>query len=178
MNRYIALLRAINVGGHRKIKMNDLKAMFKLMGYRNVSTYIQSGNVVFDAAGENLSQISARITKQIEESFGHEVPVILRTPGQMNGALNNFPFEEGKGWKGYISFLMHQPDSDKPEKIIEYSSEIEKFILKGKELHVLINKKTDRKTHFSNNFIEQQLACTATSRNLRTVAKILELARP
>ena len=68
MKRYIALLRGINVGGHKKLKMTDLKLLFEDLGFENVTTYIQSGNVVFSAKdGENLE---AKISKEIEKRFG------------------------------------------------------------------------------------------------------------
>lgn len=177
MNRYIALLRAINVGGYRKIKMAELRQMFHAMGFQNVSTYIQSGNIVFDAADESPSEISERITLQIEDTFGHEVPTLIRSHREMKDAFDCFPFQEGDGWKGYISFLMHEPDEEKAREVVNNPSEIEKFELAGRELHVLVNKKADQKPLFSNSYIEKLLDCIATSRNLRTVSKILDLAR-
>ncbi len=176
MKRYIAFLRAINVGGYRKIKMEALREMFASMGYENVKTYIQSGNVVFDGEGEP-SDISERIEQQILETFGHEVPAIIRSPQEMNEALQSFPFEEGDGWKGYITFLMEEAGNEQARELESLSSGIEKFKISGRELHVLVDKETEKKNLFSNNFVEKKLDTYATSRNLRTVRKILDLAR-
>ncbi|MGK7371429.1 MAG: DUF1697 domain-containing protein, partial [Candidatus Halalkalibacterium sp. M3_1C_030] len=78
MTRYIALLRGINVGGHRKIKMDDLKVMLDLAGLENISTYIQSGNVIFDTEINDRAKLSELISEQIKDTFGYDVPVIIR----------------------------------------------------------------------------------------------------
>ena len=92
MTKHIALLRGINVGGHRKIKMDDLKQMFRSMGFKNVATYIQSGNVVFDAPQGQPDELSRSIQQQIEETFGHDVPVIIRSPADLKAIMKTFPF--------------------------------------------------------------------------------------
>lgn len=175
MTTYIALLRAINVGGYRKIKMESLREMFEAMGFENVSTYIQSGNVVFEGEGDP-SDISKHIERQIKETFGHEVPTIIRSPQQVQEALKGFPFEEGNGWKGYITFLMEEAGKEQAKELESLSSGIEKFKVAGSEIHVLVDKETDEKPLFSNSFVEKRLDTYATSRNLRTVRKILDLA--
>jgi len=177
MTTYIALLRGINVGGHRPIKMQNLRQMFSELGFQNVATYIQSGNVIFDANDEaNLAFLSTKIKVQIEESFGYDVPVILRTPSDLEDSLAFFPFDDKEGWKGYISFLANKPMDEQAKELESLSSDIEKFVVRGTELFGFINKQTDEKPQFSNSFVENKLGVPATTRNLRTINKILGMA--
>lgn len=177
MITYIALLRGINVGGHRKIKMDDLKEMFNDLGFKNVTTYIQSGNVIFDAAESERNALSHVVRQKIEDTFGHEVPVIIRRPAEMERTLKEFPFQEKEGWKGYISFLSDKPVPERAKELEVMSSDIETFDIKNLAVYALVDKNTKNKPLFSNNFIEKELGIQATSRNLRTVRKILELVR-
>lgn len=95
MVRYVALLRGINVGGNNLIKMADLKACFDRHGYEGVTTYIQSGNVVFSAARAGLSQLTERIEGMLAESFDYDASVVLRTQTQMRTIVEGAP--EGFG---------------------------------------------------------------------------------
>lgn len=176
MPKYIALLRGINVGGHRKIRMDDLKAMFNAMGFEQVMTYIQSGNVIFDASENKPKVLSKSIEREIDETFGYDVPVIIRSSSELAEVLNRFPFEEHEGWKGYISFLAEEPKTGNRKKLEALSSDIEKFKVGNSELYSLIDKQAREKPLFSNNFVEKQLDMFATTRNLRTVHKILKMA--
>lgn len=176
MKQYIALLRGINVGGYRKIRMDDLRKMFREMGHDRVSTYIQSGNVVFSASVSEPSKLDSAIRRQIKKTFGHEVPVMIRTPEEIAAGLARFPFKEKEGWKGYISFLGGEPIGTTIKELESLSSEIEKFKAGEQILYSLVNKQTDKKTRFSNSFVEKNLGLSSTTRNLRTVRKILELA--
>ena len=175
MKTFIAFLRAINVGGHRKIKMADLRAMFESMSFKNVKTYIQSGNVVFYATNDNAKELSEIIKKQIDDSFSHDVPVLIRTPKELKDLLGSFPFEEKEGWKGYISFLSDKPDAESIQKLESLSSGIEKFKVADNNLYAFVDKETDQKPNFTNGFIEKQLELHATTRNLKTVQETLAL---
>lgn len=177
MKKYIALLRGINVGGHRKIMMDDLKEMFHDLGFKNVTTYIQSGNVIFHASESERNALSHVIKQKIVDRFGHDVPVIIRIPTELERTLKEFPFKEKEGWKGYISFLSEKPVPQQAKELEAISSDIETFDIKNLAVYTLVDKNTKKKPLFSNNFIEKELGIFATSRNLRTVRKILELAR-
>lgn len=176
MLKYIALLRGINVGGHRKLKMKDLRAMLKSMGFKNISTYIQSGNVVFETDETDVGNLESSIKEQIDEQFGYQVPVIIRTHATFKKALNNIPYEKKEGWKRYITFLSEAPDTDQKKLLESQSSTIEQFSVGDKEIYVQVDKQTSQKPKFSSSFIQQKLNISATNRNLRTVNKILELA--
>ena len=176
MARLIALLRGINVGGHRRIKMDDLKQRLSSAGLKNISTYIQSGNVIFDTEMKDPEAVSHFISKQIRDAYGYKVPVIIRSPEEMERALDHFPFEEREGWKGYISFLSGIPDRDTIQSWEAASSDIEKFAAEDNHLFSLVNKQTKVKPTFSNSFVEKLVKEPATTRNLQTVRSIIEMS--
>lgn len=176
MNRYIALLRGINVGGYRKIKMDELRAMFESMQFEHVTTYIQSGNVVFDASPTSAGQLSDKITKQIETIFGYQVPVMIRTFDELNTVLEELPFKEKPGWKLYFSFLAQNVPPDSKQKLAQHASDIEQFRVADRVIYSLVDKTSDRNTNFSNGFIEKLVNMPCTTRNLRTVQKLQEMA--
>ena len=151
--------------------------MFAGLGFNKVSTYIQSGNITFDADTEaEPNFLSTKIKLRIEETFGYDVPVIIRTPSNLENSLNSFPFDNRKGWKRYISFLSSKPMPKQVEELEKLSSDIEQFKVRETELFSIVDKQTDKKPLFSNSFVEHQLGIPATTRNMRTVNKMLELA--
>ncbi|MDX1618220.1 MAG: DUF1697 domain-containing protein [Balneolaceae bacterium] len=174
--QYIALLRGINVGGHRPLKMDDLRSMFRAAGHENVTTYIQSGNVIFDSAPSDPDDLSRRLALQIEDSFGYEVPVIVRAASEVRKLLAQFPFEEREGWMGYISFLPGTPSGENIDTLESQGGEIELFKVGDRVVYSLVDKQTSGKPLFSNSFIEKSIGMPATTRNLRTVGRIVELA--
>ena len=112
MEKYIALLRGINVGGHRKIKMDSLKESLTTYGFENVQTYIQSGNVIFQSDIASKTRLSDEISRLIKKDFGHEVPVVIRTPREISHLLNRFPFGDGRDTLVFFpESLIPQPKS-------------------------------------------------------------------
>lgn len=178
MTTYIALIRAINVGGHRKIKMDGLRGMFTSMGFENVKTYIQSGNVVFGSNETNQEKLALSIEAEIEKTFGHDVSVMIRTPLQFSELLRNNPFNgmDETPFRLYITFFREIPSSEKQRKMREQSNEFEKFEFLNGELFSLINKESGQKEMFSNQFVEKITGTPSTIRNRNSVTKILELA--
>jgi uncharacterized protein (DUF1697 family) len=176
MDTYIALLRGINVGGHQPLKMEELRRMFSGIGFSNISTYIQSGNIVFEADdGTDPDFLSTKIAVKITETFGYEVPVVIRRPDEVREMLADFPFEEKEGWKGYISFLANMPMAEQAAELEAQSSAVEQFKIQGTALFSVVNKQAEPTPKFSNSFVEQRLGVPATTRNLRTVRKILDI---
>lgn len=178
MNRRIAILRGINVGGKRKILMADLKSMFEKMNFSNVHTYIQSGNVFFDSKKEadNLESAS-NIEKTIKEEFGFEVPVIIRTPKEIETVINQNPFYKNDTdiIHLHLTFLNEKPTDENQEKAELYSYEPDKFVLKGKDVFIYCDGKFS-KSKLTNDFFEKKLKVGATTRNWKTVLKLLELS--
>src|SRR5256885_8629149 len=108
MAAYIAMLRGVNVTGHNTIKMEVLRGLCEGLGFRNVGTYIQSGNIVFQTATENSATLSKRIGKTIFQSFGFDTPVLVRTSKEIRNVIASNPFLKEKGIdssKLHVTFL-------------------------------------------------------------------------
>jgi uncharacterized protein (DUF1697 family) len=177
MNTFIALLRAINVGGHRKIRMDDLSEMFTSLGYENIKTYIQSGNVIFSSPERDVKKLAESVETEIETGFGHDVPVMIRTQKQFEKLINRNPFEgrDKDPFRLYVTFFKETPPDTKQNELKNLSSDTEIFDFVEGELFSLINKKTGKKEMFSNNFVEKVCGTPGTSRNWNSVNKILDL---
>src|SRR3954464_15698682 len=108
MPTYIAMLRGINVSGHKLVKMDQLRASFEALGFQNVKTYVQSGNVVFEAGNDSVAGLSAKIMKRILRDFGFPVPVLLKTAKEMERIIRHNPFLKAPGIddsKLHVTFL-------------------------------------------------------------------------
>src|SRR5713226_331081 len=103
--RYVALLRGINVGGKKLIKMDDLRRVVESLGLRNVSTFIQSGNVLFEASAANRSALTTKIEKKLLKTFGHEVTVVLQTIDELKDILKRSPFKKIKPGADVMMFV-------------------------------------------------------------------------
>lgn len=167
MTKYIALLRAINVGGYRKIKMENLREMFGNMGFKNVQTYIQSGNVIFDSDVKDVRSLSLSIENEIKHKFGHDVPVVIRTRDELSSLIIKNPFdgENEDPFRLYITFFLDTPAKQKQSELQELSTSVETFEFVNGDLFSLVNKKTDQKVLFSNSFIEKTIGIPCTGRN-------------
>ena len=157
--------------------MNSLKKMFNQMGFKNISTYIQSGNVLFEAGKHMPSELESLIKKQIRASFSHDVPVIIRTPEEMKMLRVEFPYSpEIEGWKGYITFLAESPAPSRLKELLEKSSPAEKIHPGDRVVYSHINKQANQKQLFSNAWVEKTLKVSATTRNLKTVDKLIQMS--
>jgi uncharacterized protein (DUF1697 family) len=173
---YLALLRGINLGPKNTIPMPDLAKMFIKVGCSNVRTYIQSGNVVFDATPEVAAQLADLIKEQIRTRFGHKVPVILRTVEQMGAVVRKNPFiKEGAAEDTlHVLFLADLPDLGSVENPDPNRSPPDTFIVRGQEVYLLFPNGVAR-TKLSNQYFDSKLGTIGTMRNWRTVTKLLEL---
>lgn len=176
MITYLALLRGINVGGYRPLKMEELREMFTLMGFNNVVTYIQSGNVKFDAENESDQVFARQLHQQIKETFEYDVPVFVREQSFVEEVHSGFPFEEREGWIGYVTFLEQEPSPKQIETLLKINSDVEQLHVKAREIYSHVDKKTSKKVVFSNSFIESKCKMSATTRNLRTLERILNMS--
>jgi uncharacterized protein (DUF1697 family) len=179
MNSYAALLRAINVGGRRKILMTDLRELLTRMGLIGVTTYIQSGNVVFTSHISDAEELGLYIEESLKTGFGHDVAVMIRTREQLEKLVGNNPFETQlrNPYMLYVTFFREFPSPALQKKIEMLSNEYEVYNFVNGELFSLIDKKTDKKVHFSNNFVEKTAGVQGTTRNWNSVIKILDLSR-
>ncbi len=182
MKTYIALLRGINVSGQKKIKMADLKTMLEGIGFRSVTTYIQSGNVVFESNEENTNILSDLIKKGIEERFGFDVPVLVLTYKILASIYQDNPFskriekEEIEEKKMYFTLLSTPPDPDAIAELTAKDYKAEEFVITKSVVYFYAANGYGR-TKLNNNFFEKKLKCSATTRNLKTVTKLLELSK-
>jgi uncharacterized protein (DUF1697 family) len=176
MKKYIALHRAINVSGHNVIEMQRLRALFEGAGFHNVRTYIQSGNVVFESDASDDDILRKQIEQMLLEKAGMDVPTMVRSMEEMSGVVGRNPFAEavlGKHLMLYVAFLNEPPAADHAGDLENFSNELERYRVVGREAYCLIRKDTTEKVQFSNMFIEKKLKTPATTRNWNTVEKLL-----
>lgn len=178
MAKYIALLRGINVSGQKPIKMAELKTHFEDLNYKNVATYIQSGNIIFDSENFNLDILANEIRDKIKNHYGWDVPVIVIRSDYLKLISENNPFivqSNASIDKLYVTFLKEEPLAELAEKFKAFDYKPDAFLLKGKVLYGFVPESYGN-TKFSNNFIENKLKTAATTRNWKTVLKLLEMA--
>ena len=177
METYIAILRGINVSGQKKIKMADLKAHLEELNFKNVQTYIQSGNVIFEHETTSPEDLENEIVKKIYEKYGFQVPTIIKIPSELKYVINNNPFRDDPNKETnrlYVTFLSDVPSSINLEKLetIDYSPE--EYILDGKNIY-FYSPNGYGNAKMNNNFFENKLKVAATTRNWNTVNKLIEI---
>ncbi|MDX1774517.1 uncharacterized protein (DUF1697 family) [Oceanihabitans sediminis] len=177
MNRKIGILRGINVGGKRKILMVDLKSTCEKLGLKNVTTYIQSGNLIFNSDKPN-SELENELEKAITEKYGFDVPVIVRTEKELENSINNNPFfdKDTDIKQLHLTFLKEKPNMENLEKILTFKYEPDKFQIEDKDAFIFCAEKY-HESKLTNNFFEKQLKVGATTRNWKTVMKLSELSK-
>ncbi len=171
MTVYIALLRAINVSGKRKVPMSDLRELVEALGHTDVRTYIQSGNVVFNATAGSPARIRSAMEQQIETAFGFGVTVLLRSPAELEAAMRRNPF----GDSAYVTFLDEPPTAGSIAAIDPAAFAPDEFAVHGREVFVHCPNGYGR-TKINNTFFERAFATKATTRNWRTLSTLYEWA--
>lgn len=172
MPKYIAFLRAINVGGTTIIKMTDLKKMFESFNVENVQTFIQTGNVIFESDEEEASKLETRIEKQLEKASGKRIQLFVRTIREVAAMARDCPFDPKDGLAVHVAILEKKPDRKNIDALMSLRSDADDFAVDGKQAY---NLRRDReRSVFSNNFIEKILSVPATTRNLTTIKKLAE----
>lgn len=177
---YIALLRGINVGGHKKILMADLRQIFeKRLKLRDVRTYIQSGNIVFRAPSADQSELEVTIKSGILDKFGFDVPVVVRGAVEFETVLRGNPYIERGDCDPknlYVIFLSDVPEESRVAEIADLKYAEDEFIVSGSAVYVNCPGGAAA-TKLTNTFFEKKLKVAATARNWRTVNKLVEIAR-
>lgn len=176
----IALLRGINVGGHKRMKMADLRALFESLGFAEVGTYIQSGNVIFDKDDRSEAQVIAAIQQGIENRFGYEVPIIVREHDELEAIIESSPFVDfdaaQEGTRYLVSFLGKRPDEQKIDVIHSLVVPPEKLFVQGREVY-LHSPAGYGNSKLTPNFLEKKLGVTATTRNWKSLLKLQDLSK-
>jgi uncharacterized protein (DUF1697 family) len=171
MSRYIAFLRAINVGG-RVVKMDVLRSIFESLRFRNVETFIASGNVIFETSGSDPGALEQRIEESLRQKLGYEVATFLRTPAEVRAIAAHRPFDE-EGVALMIAFLKRVPAAAGRSKLLAMKTDWDEFHFRGRELYWLVRvRSSDSK--FSNAVLEKTLAMPSTVRNVTTVRRLAE----
>ncbi|MBX2840606.1 MAG: DUF1697 domain-containing protein [Flammeovirgaceae bacterium] len=179
MRKYIAILRGINVSGQKKIKMAELKSYLAELAFVNIQTYIQSGNVLFDTEATDARVLAGQVSGKIKEKYGFEVPVIVKTVAEFEKVANHNPFNEtwaNDDRKLLVTFLDEIPTKENLDKLKLVKSGEDEFQLIGKNIYLHCPNGYGT-TKFSNNLFENKLKVTATTRNWRTVNKLVELGK-
>ncbi len=171
---HVALLRGVNVGGKNCVPMKDLAEIFAKAGCTGVRTYIQSGNVLFRATPAATEALPTRITAQIANRFGFQIPVVLRTAEQLAAAIENNPFREIPQEALHLYFLAGVPDAVRAAQLDPDRSKPDTFIVQGREIYLHLPNGIGR-SKLTNAYFDSKLATTSTARNWRTVLKLLEL---
>lgn len=174
--RYIALLRGINVGTQKRIKMVDLKSMFESLNFKNVKTYIQSGNVIFDYDPSDTIKLADQIERKISETFGFLVKTIIRTDEELRNIVNNNPFVKGPNIefdKLHVTFMLDKPEPSTVSFLDVKKEETENFLIISREVYLYCPNGYGR-TKLTNAMFEKKLKIFATTRNWKTINNIVE----
>lgn len=175
MTRHIAFLRGINVGGQKIIKMEDLNAMFAGFGLKNVKTYIQSGNVLFDAPEKDPAKLARTIEKGLLTELRYAVPVVVRTTSEIEAIIKLDPFKKEKSddSKKYVTFLSGEPTKKPKLPLLTSKKEIRILSVHALNAFSLGLPLPGGRFGFPNNIIEKELGVAGTTRNWTTVNKII-----
>lgn len=176
MEKHIAFLRAINVGGH-SVKMDILKQLFEAMGFKKVETFIASGNVVFESKSKNIDLIKQKIERHLEKSLDYKVVAFLRTADELKEISEFVPFKRSdlrnSKYSLYIGFLDSEPRRECKKKTIELSDKANEFIFSKKELYWLCRKNFSD-SGISGKTLEKALGMEMTIRNSTTIKKMAD----
>ena len=179
MQTFISILRGINVSGQKKILMADLKALYEGLQFKEVTTYIQSGNVIFKSDSKiSDAALAEKITAAILKKYSFTVPVIVRNINQLENIILGNPFLKEKNIdleKLHVTFLSEIPGQPATDAIKLLSYPPDRFSIIGEEVF-LYTPGGYGETKLSNKFFENKLKVTATTRNWKTVNKLLEIA--
>lgn len=174
--KYVAFLRGINVGGKNKIKMETLRETCSALGFENVKTYINSGNIIFETGKTDDKKLAAKIETAIETEFGLNIKVIVRTIDEIKEIVGNNPFDgEFENDKDvHVFFLDAEMPKEKAEMLLSNNTETERYAVQNREIfcHLRIGVLDSL---MGKDYIGKKLKISATARNWRTVNKILEI---
>ena len=178
MGIYICILRGINVSGHKLIKMDALKKLFEELKFQNVRTYIQSGNVVFESKKVDTKSLENKIEKQILKTFGFEVPVLVKEKDEFKKVIDHNPFLTKRNEddsKLHVTFLSSEPDTANISKLSDIKFNNDEFVISEKSIYLFCPDGYGN-TKLSNNFFENKLKVSATTRNWKTIVELGRMA--
>ena len=177
MTKYFAFLRAINVGGKNLIKMDELKKVFESLGFKNVTTHIQSGNVMFDSSTADETVLVKKIENLIHKNLSNDVLVFLRTIDELNEIVKLDPYQKLKfkvPTKLYITFLKDELKQKRKLPYLSSKKDVEIIRIKNREIYCNALE-INGSYGFPNLFIEKEFRLKTTTRNWNTIIKVFEL---
>jgi uncharacterized protein (DUF1697 family) len=182
MTVVISMLRAVNLGGHNKIKMEALRALYESLKFEDVATFIQSGNVVFRTKEQDLGKVGKKIGDGIEKTFRFRPNVILRTAEEMRGVIARNPFADRKDVEPnrlLVWFLASEPDAEARKKALAVAAGVkeanpEELRMDGREIYIYFPNGMAR-PKLSMPAVERALKVSGTGRNWNSVLKLMEM---
>jgi uncharacterized protein (DUF1697 family) len=174
MPKYVAFLRAINVGGHT-VKMDQLRELFKGLGFKNVETFIASGNVIFDSPSKSSKALEKKIESCLLKALGYEVVTFVREASELAGIAAYKPFSESelnaKGHTLYVGFMASEPNQTAKEKLLSLKTKVDDLHVNGREIYWLCRTKFGD-SEISGASLAKALGLPSTLRNSTTVKKL------
>jgi uncharacterized protein (DUF1697 family) len=169
---YVAFLRGVNLGPNNKISMPELRAMSEDLGYTDVATYINSGNLIISST-KKAATVEREISKGIKDTFGRQIDVTVRTPAQLKKILAENPYPKGNPSQVTVAFLTKLPPAGAKQKVAGIAQDYEPFTFAGQQVYV----------HYSQGIGKSKLAekfsdiigVSSTVRNMRTIEKVVGL---
>lgn len=177
MTKYVAFLRGINILGHNILKMEKLRQQINSLGFKNVSTYKQSGNIIFTTSNNNSNLINRKIQRELRKLLGVDVKVFLRTMMEVEEIVQLNPFKKVKSntTKLYVTFLPAELSRKHRLPLKSTNKDVEVILLRKCEAFSLAYKKKGR-FGYPNNFIEKKFNVLASTRNWKTIKGIVASA--
>jgi uncharacterized protein (DUF1697 family) len=176
MPKYVAFLRAINVGGHT-VKMDHLRNLFEAIGFSKVETFIASGNVIFETKSQQTQSLERKIKKHLHQALGYEVKTFIRTTPELATIAKYNPFDQSEpdaaSHTVYIGFVNSSPDHRAKQKLLSLSNETNEFHVHEREIYWLCRAKKFSEAEFSGAVLEKILGMRTTLRNVTTVKRLV-----
>ncbi|MER5332873.1 DUF1697 domain-containing protein [Micromonospora sp. NPDC002717] len=179
MDRWVALLRGVNVGG-AKVGMADLRRLVAGLGHDDVKTYLQSGNVVFGSTVRDADALARGIERAIADELGLTVPVLVRGGRELAAVAGGNPYADGEDdpTRLLVAFLATAPKKSAVDALTVPGGENVAFTVTGREVYLHYPDGGYGRSKFTNNYLEKKLGVVATTRNWRSVRALAELATP
>jgi uncharacterized protein (DUF1697 family) len=169
---YVAFLRGVNLGPNNKISMPELRAMAEDLGFTDVATYINSGNLIISSP-KKAASVEREISQGIKNTFGRPIDVTVRTPAQLKKILADNPYPDGNPSQVTVAFLMKAPAKDAKDRVAAVAADYEPFTFAGQQVYVNYSQGIG-KSKLAEKFSDI-IGVSSTVRNMRTIEKVVEL---